>query len=120
MCPIELEKFKIPSKKNRHVLKDQPLPQHKRGERFLKGPIRLKWLTRAARLPGKSLHVGIVLWYWAGIKKSRTISLSNSAMKDFNVSRYAKMRALKHLESDGLVTLERHTGRAPVVTICAL
>jgi hypothetical protein len=72
---------------------------------------------RSVRLPGKSFHVGIVLWYWAGIKKNRTIRLSNIAMQDFGISRYAKKRALRNLELEGLITFKKHVGRAPIVTI---
>src|SRR3954452_4212832 len=32
-------------------------------ERFLHGPVPLPWLEAAARLPGKSLHTGVALWY---------------------------------------------------------
>ena len=34
--------------------------------RFLDGPVPLAWLETAAKLPGRSLHVGLVLWYAAG------------------------------------------------------
>ena len=41
------------------------LPRPKAGERFLKGPIPMDWLSAAARLPGKSLHVAIAIWLCA-------------------------------------------------------
>ena len=41
-----------------------------KGEHFLKGPVPLRWLVSAARLPGKSLHAGIALWYVAGLTRS--------------------------------------------------
>jgi hypothetical protein len=31
-------------------------PRHRRGERFLKGPIPWPWISAAAALPGKALH----------------------------------------------------------------
>lgn len=37
------------------------------GKTFLKGPIPLPWLQGAARLPGKALHVGVVLWFLSGL-----------------------------------------------------
>ncbi len=87
------------------------------GERFLKGPVPLAWLEAAARLPGKSLHTGVALWYAAGLTRSTTISLSNVAGERFGLDRNAKYRALAWLEEAGLVTVERHLGRAPQVTI---
>jgi hypothetical protein len=35
-------------------------------ERFLHGPVPLPWFKAAARLPGRSLHVGMVLWDFQG------------------------------------------------------
>ena len=89
----------------------------KKGEYFLKGPVPLPWLTAAARLPGKSLHTGVALWYASGVVRSRRIALSNVAGGRFGLDRNAKYRALEWLERAGLITVERQLGRAPVVTI---
>ena len=53
-------------------------PRHRQGEAFLKGPIPMAWLALAARLPGRALHMGLVLWYWAGITKRRVVAPSLS------------------------------------------
>lgn len=92
-------------------------PRHKSGDRFLKGPIPLSWLEAAARLPGKSLHAGVAIWYAAGLTRSASVPLSNVAGVSFGLDRNAKYRALDWLEGAGLVTVERKLGRAPVVTI---
>ena len=42
---------------------------------FIKGPIPLAWMKAVAMLPGKSLHVGLALWYLAGVKKTKTVTL---------------------------------------------
>lgn len=117
MVPIELQKFRLSNKKHKQKLRKIPPPCHKQGERFLKGPIPLKWLIRASKLPGKSFHVAILICYRGGIEKSRTIKLSNITVKTFGLTRFSKKRALKHLESAGLITVERYTGRSPIVTI---
>ena len=83
----------------------------------LRGPIPLDWLTSAARLPGKSLHVGIALWFMRGLQKSRVVSLSNVMSARFGLDRNAKYRGLGWLEGAGLVTVERKLGRAPIITI---
>jgi hypothetical protein len=95
----------------------QRLPRPKAGEKFLKGPIPLNWLSKAARLPGKSLHVGIAIWFTASLSRSATIPLSNVAGLPFGLDRNAKYRALLWLEEAGLIVVHRKLGRSPMVTI---
>lgn len=92
-------------------------PRPAKGERFLKGPVPLPWLEMAARLPGKSLHAGIALWYAAGLLRSSAVPLSNVSAVRFGLDRHAKHRALAWLEGASLIRVERKPGRAPVVTI---
>jgi hypothetical protein len=40
--------------------------------RFIKGPLPLPWLRRAAALPGKAFHVAVGLWYVKGLCCSAT------------------------------------------------
>ena len=75
------------------------------------------WLTSAARLPGKSLHVGLAIWYAADRFRSQRISLSNVEACRFGLIRNAKYRALEWLEAKELISVERKLGRAPVITI---
>jgi len=84
----------------------------------LKGPVPLDWLQRAAQLSGKSLHVGVVLWYLAGLRKASTVSLPNGVLAEFGVDRHAKYHGLESLEKAGLVSVVRRTGRNPVITLC--
>jgi len=93
------------------------LLHHKPGEKFLKGPVPLRWLTQAARLRGRSLDLGVALWFLAGLHRARTVSLPNSVLAQFGVGRHAKYRALNWLEQDALVIVERRPGRNPVVTL---
>ena len=115
MPQIEFERFRIQPGSPRQNLGNPPRPRQ--GERFLKGPIPLPWLSAAAKLPGKSLHVGIALWYAAGLTRSRVVPLSNVGAQHFGLDRNAKYRALGWLESAGLVAVTRKLGRAPLVTI---
>jgi hypothetical protein len=86
-------------------------------ERFLEGPVPLAWLQTAARLPGRSLHVGLLLWYVAGQSRAPTVHLSNTLCLRFGVDRNAKYRALILLEDAELITVKRKCGQSPVVTI---
>ena len=84
---------------------------------FIKGPIPLAWMMAAAMLPGKSLHVGQVLWYLAGLKKTKTFALGNRDLKRFGVDRKAKGRCLKVMESAGLISVVSRAGCNPIVTL---
>jgi len=97
----------------------QKPPRHRQGEKFLKGPIPLAWLSRAAALPGRALQVGLAIWFLAGLKKTRTVTLTNAVLKDFGVDRHAKYRGLAVLEGAGLIAVERQPGHAPRVTLLA-
>ncbi len=77
----------------------------------------MTWLTSAARLPGKSLHVGIALWHAVGRLGSRQVSLSNIDASGFGLNRNAKYRALLWLEAAGLILVKRKLGQTPIVTV---
>jgi hypothetical protein len=95
---------------------DKP-PRPGPGEKFLKGPIPWRWIITAARLPGKSLHIGIGLWFLAGVTRSRTVKLSNMLLKLLGVTRFSKARGLLELERAGLIRIDRRQGKNPLVTI---
>ena len=115
MSPIDRDRMRLHTTARR-LRRTRP-PRHAKGEGFLKGPIPLSWLEAAARLPGKSLHAGVALWFAAGLLRSDKIPLSNLSGHRFGCDRNAKYRALAWLEGAGLVRVERKLGRAPIVTI---
>src|SRR6266567_8121172 len=78
-------------------------PRPRAGDRFLKGPVPMNWLERAAQQPGKALHVGIILWFFAGLKRSAEVRLSLSRLSAFGLDRHAASRGLRSLEAVGLV-----------------
>lgn len=90
--------------------------QKQRAE-FLKGPIPLDWLSQAGSLPCAALRVGLVLWFEVGRRRSTTIRLGPGLLGKLNIPRTTGQRGLKALEAAGLVTVERHTGRCPTVSI---
>jgi hypothetical protein len=119
MEPIDPKKLSLPGGYRANP-PSQELPRHKRGEKFLKGPIPWKWVTQAARLPGKALQVGVALWFLAGIERRRTVALSGSVLRGLEVDRHAGYRGLRALEMAGLVSVSRHLGRNSIVTILDL
>lgn len=98
-----------------------PVPRHRRGQQFLKGPIPRGWLVRAMRLRGKALHVALEIWFRVGIKKRSDVVLSLERVARVGCfDRATASRALGMLERAGLVSVRRHAGRAPRVTVLAV
>jgi hypothetical protein len=103
---------KIPATKRR-----QRVPGTKLAGRFLKGPVCWEWLAAAMRLPGRALHVAVIIQFQAGLAKSQTIALSSDELRRAGILRTTGYRALKTLERGGLVVVRRGKGRLPIVTI---
>lgn len=115
------DRFRMP--RNHSVQEEhQRLPERrvvpkKSHQKFLKGPVPLAWLMAAARLSGKALAVGIVLWFRSGLERSNRVSLPTTLLVLFGIDRHAKARALESLEKASLIVVERRKGKNPVVTL---
>jgi DNA-binding MarR family transcriptional regulator len=88
-------------------------------ERFLKGPIPLRHIARAAKLPGQSLSVYIAIHHQTALTRREQVTLPKHLLTQLGVSRDAKARALKELHKAGLVQVEQHKGRASRVGLLA-
>jgi hypothetical protein len=88
-----------------------------KARRFLKGPIPWPWIEAAARLPGKALAVGLVLWRETGMDGSGPVRLTTAKLAGLGFDRAGKMRALRGLEAAGLVHVERNGRHTPLVRI---
>ena len=84
---------------------------------FLRGPVPLDWLGSAASLPGKTLHVGIALWWLHGMAKGQPFKLTQKALQTLNVERDAAGAALVRLEQAGLIRVVRQSGQRPTVSM---
>ena len=87
------------------------------GHRLSENFAPLAWLEIAAKLPGKSLHLAVVLLHISAIEQTRRVVLSNLACERFGLNRNAKYRALRSLENADLITAERKLGRSTIVMI---
>jgi hypothetical protein len=85
--------------------------------RFLRGPVDWDWLITAARLPGRALHLAVAISYLDGFKRSGTVKLRPSVVRELGMDRHASYRALKQLEDAGLLSVVRARGKAPAVTM---
>jgi len=87
---------------------------------FLRGPIPLVWLQKAAKLRGKAPSLVMVLWYYVGLTNSWKVRPSSTVLKKFGIERRSGYRALTSLENAGLIEVERRRGARPLVTILSL
>ena len=115
--PIDLDRLRIPGNPTVPPTRSRTPPRHCQGEKFLKGPIPLEWLIQAARLPGRTLHVGIALWHQVGLISANHVPLSMKLLRSMRVDRSAVYRALHALEDAELVAVVRRRGHQPHVTI---
>src|SRR5262245_41659419 len=79
--------------------------------RFLKGPVPWPWLRRAMALPGKAVHVGLLLWHLRGMTGRRTVHLCLARAAAEGIPVRTARRAMQALEQAGLVAVERRPGR---------
>ena len=118
MPPIDPDWLRLGnSRETRAIAPQKRFPKLAKGQRFLRGPIPLSWLSAAAGLPGKALHTGLAIWLEAGMRNSAVVPLSNVSAQRFGLDRNSKYRGLHWLEEAALISVERQLGRAPVITI---
>ena len=84
---------------------------------FIKGPLPMEWMSKAALLPGKAIQVALALWWLAGMKPQQKIKVTRQALNFFNVSNDAYRDALLRLELSGLVKVSRLPGQRAQVEI---
>lgn len=99
---------------------EQPASTTRQIAKFIRGPINLLWIQRAAVLPGRVLHVAVALRYQDGFKRGAQFRIQPSIMRGFGVSPSSLSRALVALERAGLVKVSRATGRAAEVVILSV
>jgi hypothetical protein len=97
------------------------LPRRAKGEGFFAGPIPLGWVAQAAALPGRAWHLACALWHDAQCQKGKfaTLRPTRRTLRRFGLSDRTYYRALRALESAGLIRVEGLRGRRPLVTILA-
>ena len=110
------EELKIPAVKYRYSQGNGYSPKRE-GEFFIKGPLPMDWISKAALLPGKAVQVGLVLWWFAGMRPQQKIKVTRQALKLLNVSNDAYRDALSRLEEVGLVKVFRTPGQRATVEI---
>jgi hypothetical protein len=107
----------IPVRRIRHSTSTGKWEVHKATPLFIRGPIPIPWVERAAQLPGKALALGFGLWWLHGMAKGDEVKLTKRLLESFNISRDAAADGLKRLEQSGLVQVKRAPGKRPTVRL---
>jgi hypothetical protein len=96
---------------------DNMLPQHRREEKFIKGPIPHTLITRAF---GQSCSAGatyLAIWQRAGMRKRPEVSMPYTVTREWGLADRSVRRALVLLKEARLITIRRRPGNSPVVTL---
>jgi hypothetical protein len=84
---------------------------------FIKGPLRLDDIAKAARLPRPCLAVYLLARYRADVTGQGVVSVPAPLRRRMEVSRYSYYRAVRYLAEAGLVTVDRQRGRSLRLTL---
>lgn len=106
---------KIPTRKLRYDVETGGMVEKRQSEPFLKGPIPISWLNRAACLPGKAINVALAIRWLSDMNNGKPIKLTRKALEFFSVSPDAASDAIRRLECEGLIKVERHLGQRPMI-----
>ena len=109
---VKTEKSKKSRRKTRTSL---DLPD--KGDRFIRGPIPMDWLRAASRCGYRAEAVAVLLWYAAAWQKSNPAKLTPAVLSELHVHPRTARRVLVKFRDAGLVDVEFHRGRSPLVTI---
>jgi hypothetical protein len=96
------------------------LREHRRSRQshFVAGPLPIAWLAKAQGLGGSALAVGLACWFKARVEPSRgPVPICPDLLERFGVKRVTGYRGLLALEQAGLVSVVRHRGRCPRVSL---
>jgi hypothetical protein len=84
---------------------------------FLKGPVSMEWLSMAAKLSGKALHLAVAIQWLAGMSPAQKLKITAKTLELLGVSKDAYRDGLRRLEEAELVSVERRVGQFPWVSI---
>lgn len=115
--PFDIEQFRLSAGFAMPTKQSKRPPHHRTGERFLKGPIPWAWVEKAGSLPGKSLHVALLLWQEVGWRKTRTVKFCLNGRLPGLLNRQSARRGIRQLEAAGLVSVIRKPGHGLEVTL---
>jgi DNA-binding transcriptional ArsR family regulator len=86
-------------------------------KKFIKGPVSISWMIKAAKISSSAGLLGCLLWYYYGLSGTPIIRVTSKKLKEIKLPKRTADWALTRLEEAGLVKINRRHGRAPLVRI---
>lgn len=80
--------------------------------RFLKGPIPMHLIAKAAKLPGQALALYLAVHHQTSLTGKALVTLPSALLTELGISRDAKARGLRYLQQACLIEIERSSGRS--------
>ena len=80
-------------------------------------PARVDWLMAASSIPGKGLHLALLLHSLCANRAYPSVNLTRRMLANGKLSRDACYDGLRRLQSHGLVTVRRLPGRSPQIVL---
>jgi hypothetical protein len=80
----------------------------------------MTWVKEMLKLPASASQMSFVLWFLAGMRKTKTIKINLSRMNDFNISKVTAWRSIHYLEKANLISVDRKPGQKLTVTLLDL
>ena len=111
------KKIRKTEREERSAGSNLPVPRHQKGELFIRGPIPMKWVKAASTCGQRAEAVTILLWQTVGWQKKNPLRLTHRILQELNVHPKTAKRVLSRMADIGLVEVEFHRGRSPVVTL---
>ena len=84
---------------------------------FLHRDIPTDWVYRLFKCSRIAIVLGMLIRYWSVLERSDTISVTSMKLKDSQISKNQKAKALRELEDSGVILVERVPGKNPIVQI---
>lgn len=77
----------------------------------------IRWMLRAARLPGRTGSVAVALWADATASGQSEVTLTPARLREVGVGRESAYAAVERMVEAGLVCADRKRGRAVRLTL---
>jgi hypothetical protein len=84
---------------------------------YISGPIPVSWIGPAMREGGNACVVAMLIWHYWKLRTGRPVRVSMCKCQAINMGRRARNSALAKLADMGLIEIDAHRDRAPVVRV---